>query len=75
MSFGAGEIGPCELLSLDDYSAIPSHARLIGLPDRWPQTRGRKGIMRIDTSGLALSVFGLRFHPNGAFTTLFFLED
>jgi hypothetical protein len=40
------------------------------MPDRWPESRGRRGTISIDSIPTSISILGLRFHPGGSFTTV-----
>lgn len=40
------------------------------IADRWPETRGKRGVIHFDGALTGWTGFGLRFNPNGAFTTI-----
>jgi hypothetical protein len=44
------------------------------IPERWPETAGKRGAIRFEGSLCSWSVLGLRFNPSGAFTTVNLLE-
>lgn len=42
--------------------------------ERWPETAGKRGIVRFEGTLCSWAVLGLRFNPGGAFTTVNLLE-
>jgi hypothetical protein len=45
------------------------------LPERWPETARKRGAIHFQGAfATSWTVFGLRFHPSGAFTTVNLLE-
>jgi hypothetical protein len=59
---------------LDSITLSPRNQVAFALPQRFPQTAGRQGVLHVNGSGLSLTSLGFRFHPGGAFTTFFPFE-
>jgi hypothetical protein len=64
-----GEIIDTRHLSLGPYGHVA-----FTLPDTWPSTSGRRGIIEFLTSGFGVGALGLRFN-GAAFTSLSVLEN
>lgn len=57
-------------IGLDQLDMQPQTHLAFTVPDRFPVTRGRRGSIEITSTGLSLSVLGLRFNGAGSFTSV-----
>lgn len=58
-------------LLLQDALSLAAGARqAFSLPDQYPQTARRRGVLSISASAPGLAAFGLRFNPRASFTSL-----
>lgn len=52
-------------IALDSFTLPRNQHSAFTVTQKYPQTVGLKGTVRIQTSGIAINVLGLRFTPNG----------
>jgi hypothetical protein len=57
------------LLRTDTFTLGPGNKLVFSMPDRYPESRGQQGSIRVRTTAQGLSGLGLRFNPTGAFTS------
>ena len=64
-----------QLLRTDQFYMKPLEHRVFALTDRYPETVGRLGYVKFSTNGVTgLAGIGLRFSPNGTFTSMYFIS-
>jgi hypothetical protein len=57
------------ILRLDSFTLLPGTKLVFAMPSRYPEAIARNGSIFVSTSGPAFSALGLRFNPDGAFTS------
>lgn len=58
------------VLATDSITLPPSGHTAFTVPDRYPATAGKYGLLRVVTEASRFSGMGLRFNPGGAFTSV-----
>jgi hypothetical protein len=56
-------------IALDSFTLLRSQHVAFTLTQNYPQTIGRRGTVRIQTSGIAINVLGFHVSPTGVFTS------
>ncbi len=54
----------------DSITLPPSGHTAFSVPDRYPATTGKYGLLKVTTEASRFSAMGLRFNPDGAFTSM-----
>lgn len=62
------------VLKTDTITLRAGNKVAFNIPERWPETAGKRGSLHFQGNLTSWSVLGLRFHPGGAFTTINLLE-
>lgn len=58
------------ILGQEEFTLGGRNKSVFVVPDKYPQTAGKRGSMEVSTSAGFLGGLGLRFNPNGSFTSM-----
>ena len=62
------------VLRTDSIQLAAGNKLAFSLPERWPETQGRRGSIHFVASLTSWTAIGFRFNPGGAFTTVPFMD-